>query len=91
MKFLLPILASGQIFFGYDHTRDYGVSSRRYRDIEGSGEETGDSTVDSCCSSFSNLEAIYVFAGESTTKPEFPVIASLACLCEEFILSGNRA
>ncbi|CAG5112632.1 Oidioi.mRNA.OKI2018_I69.chr2.g6825.t1.cds [Oikopleura dioica] len=86
MKFLLPILASCQIFFGYDH-RDYGVSSRRYRDTEGSGEEPGDSTIDSCCSSFSNRDPIYVFEGEATTKPEFPVIASLACLCEEFILS----
>ena len=90
MKFLLPIFASGQIFFGYDH-RDYGVSSRRYRDTEGSGEEPGDNTIDSCCSSFSNRDPIYVFEEEATTKPEFPVIASLACLCEEFVLSGNRA
>ena len=89
MKFslLLISLATGQIFFGFDH-RVEGVNSRRIRDIEGSGEDEGDIPVDSCCYDYPNNKPIYIFDTESTTSPSSPLIAFLSCLCEEFIFSG---
>lgn len=89
MNFLLLLfsLTTGQIFFGYDH-RDFGVDNRRIRDAEGSGEDQGDSQVDSCCYDYSNDKPIYIFDKESTTSPSTPLIAYLSCLCEEYIISG---
>jgi hypothetical protein len=85
---LLVSLATGQIFFGFDH-REFGVDSRRIRDAEGSGEDPGESQVDSCCFDYSNEKPIYVFDAESTTSPSSPLIAYLSCLCEEYIFSGT--
>ena len=90
MKFLLLLvsLATGQIFFGFDH-REFGVDSRRIRDAEGSGEVPGESQLDSCCYDYSNEKPIYIFDAVSTTSPSSPLIAYLSCLCEEYIFSGK--